>query len=371
LLGLFSHEVEANMKHSKQILGSSVLLSMVSAMSYAASTQAFNTHSGLENRMIDPETVRDSSDIIKRSADGGQRKFERKGKAAFRSGGMGHSAYHGDCGNSGTQCGKPLAELEEPLHDRRPKVRGGFCTPNGAAPWTVQIQVKENGRYVHRCGGSLLSEQYVLTACHCFGAVKDKDMIVVLGQDDLNNDEDPGEVAFQVENYWLHEHFQKDGPYSHDIALIRLKRKGDGCGARFTSTVSPICLPDPWTVFSENTTCIVSGWGKTKSLDKIHPECLRAAKLPLMNHSQCKKLYAKSSQNILEEMVCAGKVEGGVDACKGDSGGPLVCKEHPQSETYMLAGVISWGLGCGKAYTPGVFTSVVHYLDWIEEKMEL
>ena len=33
-------------------------------------------------------------------------------------------------------------------------------------------------------------------------------MIVVLGQDDLNNDEDPGEVAFQVEKYWLHEHFQ-------------------------------------------------------------------------------------------------------------------------------------------------------------------
>ena len=40
------------------------------------------------------------------------------------------------------------------------------------------------------------------------------------------------------------------------------------------------------------------------------------------------------------------------------------------SDHYILAGVVSWGLGCGKAQTPGVFTNVVHYLDWIQEKME-
>ena len=84
-------------------------------------------------------------------------------------------------------------------------------------------------------------------------------------------------------------------------------------------------------------------------------------------------------------MLCAGRVEGGVDACKGDSGGPLVCKENEEdgkttsiptlnhifciSDHYVLAGVISWGLGCGKAHTPSVFTNVVHYLDWIQEKM--
>ena len=36
----------------------------------------------------------------------------------------------------------------------------------------------------------------------------------------------------------------------------------------------------------------------------------------------------------------------------------------------MLAGVVSWGLGCGKADTPGVFTEVAHYTDWIHERME-
>ena len=42
------------------------------------------------------------------------------------------------------------------------------------------------------------------------------------------------DFAFQVEKYWIHEEFQTQGPYSHDLALLRLQTKGDGCGARYT-----------------------------------------------------------------------------------------------------------------------------------------
>ena len=42
---------------------------------------------------------------------------------------------------------------------------------------------------------------------------------------------------YKVEKYWIHEEFQTQGPYSHDIALLRLKTKGDGCGVRYTKYI--------------------------------------------------------------------------------------------------------------------------------------
>ena len=81
------------------------------------------------------------------------------------------------------------------------KVRGGKCTKTAAVPWTVQIQVRERGRgsrYKHKCGGSLISDRFVLTAAHCFGGIADKDILVVLGQNNFMRNNDPGEVAFEV-----------------------------------------------------------------------------------------------------------------------------------------------------------------------------
>ena len=78
----------------------------------------------------------------------------------------GRLSSDGSCDNVGYRCGQSA----EKLFHRIPKVRGGICTENGAQPWTVEIQVREEGgRYVHRCGGSLISERFVITATHCFG----------------------------------------------------------------------------------------------------------------------------------------------------------------------------------------------------------
>ena len=86
--------------------------------------------------------------------------------------------------------------------------------------------------------------------------------------------------------------------------------------------------------------------------------------VPVVSDTTCLEEYAYLMR---EDMLCAG--EEGKDSCSGDSGGPLVC---PLGEggAPLLAGVTSWGQGCGRDGKPGVYTEVAYFMDWIEETME-
>lgn len=123
--------------------------------------------------------------------------------------------------------------------------------------------------------------------------------------------------------------------------------------------------------------------------------------MPLIAQDVCrqKEIYG---DEIMDTMFCAGYLDrSGIDACDGDSGGPLVCADE-KGESFIfiqdfsffsmgqlslslffpklcklflglssLYGIISWGQRCGEATKPGVYVNVGHYLDWIQEKMNL
>merc|ERR1711988_1293582 len=69
-----------------------------------------------------------------------------------------------------------------------------------------------------------------------------------------------------------------------------------------------------------------------------------------------------------DSFICAGGVDG-KDTCKGDGGSPLVCQSKFDPTSYVQAGIVAWGIGCGEDNTPGVYASVSKGVCWIDYAM--
>uniref|UniRef100_G3N4P5 Peptidase S1 domain-containing protein n=1 Tax=Gasterosteus aculeatus aculeatus TaxID=481459 RepID=G3N4P5_GASAC len=96
---------------------------------------------------------------------------------------------------------------------------------------------------------------------------------------------------------------------------------------------------------------------------RLAASVLQKAEVRIINSTVCKSLM---DDQVTDRMLCAGVLKGGVDACQGDSGGPLSVTA-PGGRVY-LAGVVSWGDGCGRRNRPGVYTRITEYRGWITEQ---
>ncbi|OCT59128.1 hypothetical protein XELAEV_18001617mg [Xenopus laevis] len=172
--------------------------------------------------------------------------------------------------NGATECGIPLVSR---------RIMGGQDSQEGRWPW--QVSLRRNGK--HFCGGTLISNLWVVSAAHCF--------------------------------------------------------------------------PNPrWVNACKHVTSLPS------------PKTLQEVAVPLINATECDGYYqtptsaGTSTLRVRNDMICAGYLNGGKDSCQGDSGGPLVCSTGYQ---WFLAGVVSFGEGCGEPYRPGVCTLLTAYSEWI------
>ena len=84
----------------------------------------------------------------------------------------------------------------------------------------------------------------------------------------------------------------------------------------------------------------------------------------LITNQKCALIYG-SGYKIFPGNICIDTTTG-KDSCQGDSGGPLYCYGNSTNgiQEWVLAGVVSWGVGCASGY-PGVYTSVSYYYDYI------
>ncbi|MGH0182723.1 UNVERIFIED_CONTAM: hypothetical protein FKN15_010323 [Acipenser sinensis] len=152
-------------------------------------------------------------------------------------------------------------------------------------------------------------------------------------------------------------------PIGHRV-LLKLTSDTGACALE-TSFVRPVCLPDPSLSLPDWSECEISGYGKEEEFSAFYSERLKEGHVRLWPSRLCTS-DRLSDRLVTENMLCAGDTRGLDDACKGDSGGPLVCSSGGRMN---LIGIISWGDGCGKKDTPGVYTRVSKYLGWIQNKI--
>ncbi|XP_030639604.1 trypsin-3 isoform X2 [Chanos chanos] len=224
--------------------------------------------------------------------------------------------------------------------DEDDKIVGGYeCRKNG-----LPYQVSLNSGY-HFCGGSLISNLWVVSAAHCY-----KSRIQVrLGEHNIAVSE--GTEQFIDSSKVIRHPSYNSYTLDNDIMLIKLSR-----AASLNSYVSTVSLPS--SCAGAGTWCLISGWGNTLS-SAYYPDRLMCLDAPILSDTTCRNSYPGQ---ITNNMFCAGFVEGGKDSCQGDSGGPVVCNGQ-------LQGVVSWGYGCAQKNRPGVYAKVCNYNTWIRNTM--
>eukprot|EP00092_Neocalanus_flemingeri_P005646 GFUD01006080.1.p1 GENE.GFUD01006080.1~~GFUD01006080.1.p1 ORF type:complete len:354 (+),score=96.54 GFUD01006080.1:149-1210(+) len=261
-------------------------------------------------------------------------------------------------------------------------VVGGRPAQVGEFPWAV-LALRSDGS---SCGGSLLSDRYVLSAAHCHdegvsitrvrvGVTRveggEQDTYKVRRRGDFTVG-DPQVV--EVSNVIVHPDYRKDshGVTLNDLVLLELKTP-----VTFGPLVQPVCLPSGDQLARGISTVV--GWGAAYQDDLSAPHVssqnhLQVAALDILSDAECIEAYKKidplkedSGIRLNPQLhLCAGR-QVGVDSCNGDSGGPLIVQTGAgrRSRSYLV-GVVSGGPECAKGFA-GYYARMSNYVQWIKQ----
>jgi secreted trypsin-like serine protease len=241
----------------------------------------------------------------------------------------------------------------------RPLIVGGIESPPHRWPFQagLLLAANPNNFQAQFCAGTVIDEEFILTAAHCAEILPAAQLHVLTGTQSLAS----GGTRHTVRRIKIHPGFN-DQTFDFDIALIQLKTKVTG--------IAPPKMADMIKTSQEGlakrgTDSLVIGWGNTGT---SFPAALREVSVPIVSNKRCnaEKSYDGA---VTPRMLCAGLGGGGKDSCQGDSGGPLIVKDN-RGRLQKQAGIVSWGNGCALPHFYGVYTRVAVLETWATASME-
>ncbi|GFK55656.1 S1 family peptidase [Vibrio cholerae] len=234
------------------------------------------------------------------------------------------------------------------------RIIGGEQAPVGEWPYMVALTTRDKS--MAWCGGSLLSERYVLTAAHCVDKKDPSTMDVIVGAYDMDNISAAERI--RVKRIYVHEAYVT-AQGGNDIALLELE--SIPALNQFTS----IATEADFNLLRKDNLLTVIGFGSRKEENNVtsdSPVKLHQVEVPFVPIEECRTQggsYTKQGDGVF----CAGAA--GKDSCTGDSGGPIFFRTN-HGLTQM--GVVSWGTGCGRPNKPGVYTKLSAFKTWLDDQ---
>lgn len=235
-----------------------------------------------------------------------------------------------------------------------PRIVKGFPSEQLQFPYFAFLETDtENGTYT--CGGSLINEEWILTAAHCL--TRAHEIRAHLGSWKIHDVDEVGREIYLVtkKNFHPHPNFSL-ARIANDIGLIRLPQP-----TRFNQRIQKIQLPTKCES-NENVDVVSMGNGMMNMsiTDQLAP-VLQWSPFKTLSNEKC--LEAFPLLKYRTTAICVQNKDMR-SVCHGDSGGGLV--RRTDTTLIGVTSFISITEGCEKGF-PQVFTNVIPYHQWISK----